>query len=80
MKTFISIIRHKSLRIILAIKIILKIILIQIDILEIYLKSALSQNEQSIYIKIPQTCLISQESLIDKILKSLYGLKQVRRL
>lgn len=45
-----------------------------------YLKSALSQNKQPIYMRIPQGCLTGREDLVCKILKSLYGLKQAGRL
>ena len=54
-------------------------ILIQIDVVDAYLESALSQNEQPIYIKIPQECIV-REDLVCKILKSLYGLKQAGKL
>lgn len=46
----------------------------------IYFESALGQNKQPIYMKIPQECLVGRERLVYKILKNLYGLKQVRRL
>ena len=54
----------------------LEMILIQIDIVGAYLESALSQNKHPIFMRILQEYLISQESLICKILKSLYDLKQ----
>lgn len=50
------------------------------DIIRAYIKSALDQNKQSIYIKIPQRCLAGWKSLVCKILKSLYKLKQVKKL
>ena len=55
-------------------------ILMQMDVICAYLESALGQNKQPIYMKIPQGCLACQEGLVCKKLKSLYGFKQVRRL
>ena len=52
---------------------------IQMDVVGTYLESALSQNKQPIYMRIPQDCIV-REGLVCKILKSLYGLKQVGRL
>lgn len=52
METFTLTIRYKALRIFLVIATILKMIFIQIDIIGAYLKSALEQNKQLIYIKI----------------------------
>lgn len=49
---FSSTIRRKSLRIFLAIATIIKMIILQIDIIGVYLESALSQNNQPIYMKI----------------------------
>ena len=74
-KTFVLTVRRKSLRIFLAIAIILEMIFIQMDIIGVYLGSALGQNKHPIFIKIPQRCLVDQEDLVCKILKSLYGLK-----
>ena len=76
---FLLTIRRKLFRIFLAIVAILGIILIQVNIVSPYLEGKLSQNEQSIYMRIPQECVV-RESLICKILKSLYGLKQAGRL
>ena len=50
------------------------------DIIRTYLESALSQNKHPIFMKILQGYLVGQEGLVCKILKSLYGLKQARRL
>ena len=50
------------------------------DIVGIYLKSILAQNKQPIFIKISQNRQLGQSSLVYKILKSLYSLKQVGRL
>ena len=80
METFASTIRRKSLRIFLAIATMLGMILIQMDVIGAYLESALDQNEQPIYMKIPQGCQAGREGLVCKILKSLYGLKQAGRL
>ena len=79
-KTFAPTIRHELLRIFLAIAATLGMILIQMDVIEAYLESALGQNEQPIYMRIPQRCLAGREGLVCKILKSLYGLKQAERL
>ena len=58
----------------------LGMILMQINVIGTYLESALGQIKQPIYMKIPQECLAGREQLVCKILKSLYGLKQVERL
>lgn len=79
-ETFASIIRHESLIMFLAIIAILMIILMQVDIIRAYIESTISQNEQLIYIKIPQRCLAYRERLVYKIVKSLYRLKQIGRL
>ena len=79
-ETFAPTIRRKSLRIFLAIATMLGLILIQIDVIDVYLKSALDQNKQPIYMKIPQECQAGRERLVCKILKSLYRLKQAGRL
>ena len=78
-KTFIPIIRRELLKIFLSIVAILGMILIRIDVVKVYLKSALSQNKKSIYIKISQGCLAIQKRLVCKLLKSLYGLNQAKR-
>ena len=51
-KTFVLIIKYKSLKIFLAIVILLKIIILQIDIISIYLENVFSQKNYLIYIKI----------------------------
>ena len=79
-ETFTPTIRRKSLRIFLAIAIMLGMILIQMDVIGTYLKSALDQNEQPIYMKISQRCQAGRKRLVCKILKSLYELKQAGRL
>ena len=58
----------------------LEIILIEIDVIKAYLENAFGQNKQPIFMKIFQKCLVSQEDLVCKILKSLYRLKQVMKL
>ena len=78
-ETFSPTIRCKSLRIFLAIIAMLGMILIQMDMVSVYLESLFSQNKQPIYIKIPQGCIV-RESLVYKILKNLYRLKKARRL
>ena len=53
METFAPTIRCKSLRIFLAITIMLGVVLIQIDFIGAYLESVFGQNKQPIYMKIP---------------------------
>ena len=79
-KIFVLTIKYKSLRIFLVITTILEIILIYIDIINAYLESIFDQNKQPIYMKIPQECPTGWKRLICKIPKSLYGLKQARKL
>ena len=78
-KTFSPSIRRKSLKIFIAITAMLRMILIQMNVVGVYLESILSQNKQPIYMKIPQGWIV-REGLVCKILKSLYRLKQARRL
>ena len=79
-ETFVPIIRQESLKIFLAIAIMLKMILLQIDVIGAYFESSLSQKIQSINMKIPQGCKSGRERLVCKILKSQYGLKQAKKL
>ena len=79
-ETFVPTIRRKSLRIFLAIATMLGMILMQMDVIHAYLESGLGYNKQPIYMRIPQGYLAGGKRLVCKILKSLYGLKQVRRL
>lgn len=79
-ETFAPTIRWESVRIFLAIATMLGTILLQMDVIGAYLESPLSQNNQPIYMKIPQGCRVGREGLVCKILKSLYGLKQAGRL
>lgn len=77
--TFVPTIRQELQKIFLAIILVIKMILIQMDMIGTFLKSAHSQNEQPIYIKLSQKCFVNQEELLRKILKSLYKLKQKRK-
>ena len=52
-ETFATIIRRESLRIFLAIALILEMILLQIDIIGAYLENPLGQSNHPIYMKIP---------------------------
>lgn len=79
-KTFAPIIRRNSLKIFLVIAILLKMIILQIDVINAYSKSALGQGNYSIYMKIPQNWKVDRDDLVYKILKSPYKLKQVERL
>lgn len=80
METFAPTIRRESLRIFLAVTAMLGMTVIQMNVIGAYIESALGQNEQPIYMKIPQGRLADREGLVYKILKSLYGLKQAGRL
>lgn len=53
----------------------LRKIILQMTVISTYLEITLSQNDQPIYMKIPQGCKVKQEALVYKILKSLYSLK-----
>lgn len=79
-ETFASTIRWESLRIFLALANLFDLILIQMDVVGTYLESALGQNKQPIFIKIPQGRQLGQKDLVYKIFKSIYGLKQAKRL
>ena len=57
-KTFVPTVKCKLLRIILAITAMVKMILIQMDIIRAYLDSVLGQNKYPIFMKIPQKCLV----------------------
>lgn len=58
-KIFAPTIKYELLRIFLAIATILKIIIIQIDVIRVYLKTVFNQNKPLIYINIPQRYLTS---------------------
>lgn len=58
----------------------LGMIILQIDFFGVYLENTLDQGNYPIYTKIPQGCKIGRDDLVCKILKSLYRLKQARRL
>lgn len=79
-KIFVPTVQRKLLRIFLTIAAILKMILIQINVVKTYLESAFGQNKYSIFMKIPQRYLVDWKGLVCKILKSLYSLKQARKL
>ena len=79
-ETYTPTIRRESLRIFLAIATLLGMIILQMDVIDAYLESALSQGYHPIYMRIPQGCKISRDDLVCKILKSLYELKQAGRL
>ena len=57
-----------------------EMIIIQMDVAGAYLESAFGQNKYPIFIKISQGWLVGRESLVCKILKNLYGLKQAGQL
>lgn len=57
-KTFAPIIKNKSLKIFLAIVILLGIIILQMDIISVYLENAFGQKDYLIYMKISQSSKI----------------------
>ena len=73
-------IRREILRIFLAIAIMLRMTLLQIDVIDAYIESFFGQKDQPICMKIPQGCENGRERLVCKILKSPSGLKQAGRL
>ena len=77
---FVPTIRRKSLKIFLAIARMLRMELLQINVIGAYLESLLRQGNYLIYMKIPQRYKIGQKSLVYKIFRSLYGLKQAGKL
>lgn len=79
-RTFGLIVRKKILKKFLAIAIMLKLTLLQINVISAYLKNCFDNKNQLIFIKILQRFRSKQERLICKILKSLYSLKQSKRL
>ena len=68
------------MRIFLVIAIMLRMTLLQINVIGAFIKSFFGQKDQPIYIKIPQEYRSGQERLVYKSLKSLYSLKQAERL
>lgn len=50
------------------------------DVVDVYLESILRQIEEAIFMKISQGRELGQSGLVCKILKSLYGLKQIKSL
>ena len=79
-ETFAPSIRWEILEIFLVIAIMLKMILLQIDVIGDYIESSFGQKDQPIYIKISQKCRIEWEGLVYKNLKSLYNIKQAEKL
>lgn len=79
-KTFAPTIRQEFLRIFLAISVLLNLILIQINVIDAYLKSALKQNEQLIFITVAQVRQLGRNGLVCKSCKSLYDLKRAEKL
>ena len=57
-------VKRKSLRMFLVIAAMLEIILIQMDVVGAYLETVLGQNEDPIFMKILQGCLVGQEDLV----------------
>ena len=79
-ETFAPTVRWKLLRIYLAICILLGLIIYQVDIIRAYLESVLDNNEFPIYTKPPLGIERMKQGLYCRLLKSLYGLKQLERL
>ncbi len=82
-ETFAPTMRRKSLRIYLALCLMLNLFIHQVDIVGAYLKSLLGDNKQSIFMKLPpgmhHLCQI-REGLLCRLLRSLYGLRELGRL
>lgn len=79
-ETFVPTIRRESLKIFFVFTTLLSLLLIQIDVINAYLESILGQNEQPIFMRMPQGKQLGRSGLVYKFFKSLYSLKQVRRL
>ncbi len=80
---FTLIVRRKSLQVYLALYVMLNLIIHQVEIMDAYLESKLGDNKLSIFMKLsPGMCNLCQirESLLCRLLRSLYGLKQFKRL
>ncbi len=82
-ETFAPTVRRKSLRIYLALCMMLNLIIHQVDIVGANLESELGDNKLPIFMKLPagmrNLCQI-REGLLCRLLRSLYGLKQSGRL
>lgn len=77
-ETFPPIVRRESLQIYLALCLMLKLFIHQVDIVGVYLKSLLSDNDLPILIKLPPGIYIIRqirEGLICRLLRSLYSLR-----
>lgn len=82
-ETFSPTVRWESLRIFLAISYLFKLIIKQIDIVGAYLESLLSDNDLSIFMKLPpgfESFRSVQAGLVCRLLRSIYGLRQSGRL
>ena len=82
-ETFAPTVRRESLRIYLALCLILNLFIYQVDIVGAYLESPLGDNELPIFMKLPpgmHDLRQIQEGLLCRLLRSLYRLKQSGRL
>ena len=82
-ETFAPTVRRESLRIYLALCLMLNLFIHQVDIVGAYLESLLSDNELPIFMKLPpgiRDLRQVREGLTCRLLRSLYGLKQSGRL
>ena len=82
-ETFAPTVRRESLRIYLALCLMLNLIIHQVDIVGAYIESLLSDNELPIFMKLPpgmHNLRQIREGLLCRLLRSLYGLKQSGRL
>ena len=82
-ETFAPPVRRESLRIYLALCLMLNLFIHQVDIVGAYLESLLSDNELPIFMKLPpgiRDLRQVRERLMCRLLRSLYGLKQSGRL
>ena len=76
-ETFAPTVRRESLRIYLALCVMLGLAIHQVDIVGAYLESLLDDNEFPIYMKPPPGIERMRKGLYCRLLKSLYGLKQL---
>ncbi len=77
-KTFMLTIRRKSLRIYLALYLVLNLFIYQVDIIGAYLENLLNDNKFAIFMRLlPGMYKLRQiqKRLLCRLLKSLYGLK-----